>query len=396
MKVVHDEPSAHAHDGPDLTKILPSLKESLRLVVIYNGDKSQPGSVIQETTNPRASKSYRPVAEDIADCLEKAGFRHVTLLPDDISLPAQIIRHDLQFAWINSAGIQGYDSAGHTSSMLEMMGIPYVGHSPAAALILDNKHLFKQAATGLGIATAPFTIWNPVTHGSAHRDAVFWERAFNAYQGPFIVKPVSGRASLHVHFIDDRSGLAQVVEKVYADTHNTVLIETFLSGREFTIAVAGPTRYRKGVVDRLDQPFVISVAERILTHGERIFTSMDISPITTKRASILDPAAEPDIYDELVRIGRNVFMQHQLGALIRVDVRADVTGRLCVLEVNPKPDLTRPRKDKTPLVAMGLPALDMSYEDLLLSLLLDRLQFYCDHRPGAIRHIADLAMLLET
>jgi len=393
--LILDAPTGPAQHKPAVAELLPALMESMRLVVIYNGDKSRPGSVIHETTNPRAQKSYRPIAEDIADGLGKAGFRLVALLPDDLNLSSQIMRHDLQFAWINSAGVQGYDAAGHTPGTLEMLGIPYVGHPPAAALMLDNKHLFKQAAAALGIPTAPFAIWNPVTHRNAHQAAAFWDSAFGSFEGPFVVKPVSGRASQHVHFVDDRSGLVAAVEQIYADTHNTALIETYLSGREFTISVAGPTQHVEGAAHRLDQPFVISVVERVLSAGERIFTSMDISPITTKRAQNMDRAVDPALYDELVELGRTVFRQHQLGALVRVDVRADATGRLCVLEVNPKPDLTRPREDKVPLAMMGLPALGMSYEDLLLSLLLDRLQFYCDHRPGAVRHIAVLQPLLE-
>jgi hypothetical protein len=32
----------------------------------------------------------------------------------------------------------------------------------------------------------------------------------------------------------------------------------------------------------------------------------------------------------------------------------------------------------------------MSYEDLVLSLLVDRLEFYLVHRPAAVQHIAEL------
>lgn len=377
-----------------MADLLPDLQQQLRLVVIYNGDKSRSGAVINETSNPRALKSYRPVAEDIAGGLEASGFRHVSLLPDDLNLASQIVRHDLQFCWVNSAGVQGYDAAGHTPGLLEMLGLPYVGHAPADALMLDSKHLFKQAAAALGIPTAPFVTWNPVQDPAVDPglDAgdEFWTAAFGDYAGPFIVKPVSGRASLNVHYVENRTDLGAVVGEVYADTKNTVLVETYLSGREFTVSVAGPTRYRDETLEPLDQPFVISVVERVLQQDERIFTSMDKRPITTSRAQTLDREDEPSLYDAIATLGRRVFQRYRLNTLIRVDIRADESGGLHVLEVNPKPDLTRPRGEKVPLAAMGLPGLGMSYEDLLLSLLMDRLRFYAAYRPGCLKHIPAL------
>lgn len=48
----------------------------------------------------------------------------------------------------------------HTSALLETAGIPYIGHSPLNAAMLDDKGLFKLACKGLGVKTAPFIIHN--------------------------------------------------------------------------------------------------------------------------------------------------------------------------------------------------------------------------------------------
>lgn len=373
-----------------LERTLPRLKQHLRLAVIYNGDKSAPGAVINETANPRSLKSYRPVAEDIAATLGELGFRHVTLMPDDMTLGARLREEGIHFAWINSAGVQGYGAACHTPAMLELFGVPYVGHDPIDALVLDNKHIFKRSLQSLGIPTTPFVVWDPTEDGAVHRSARFWAEAFPAYPGPFVVKPVTGRASQNVHFVADSKEAAEVMDDVYAATLNAVLVEQFVGGPEYTVGVAGRVRVRNGRLDELDAPLVLSPLERILEPGEKIFTSMDVQPITRDRARLLDPAADGETCRRLDALCRRIVGALHLRSLIRVDVRADATGALNVLEVNLKPDLKRPTEDRTNLICIGLDQAGLRYDELLLSLLVDRLYFYLVHRPNTARELARL------
>ncbi len=369
---------------------LPRLKERLRIAVIYNGDKSAPGAVINETSNPRSSKSYRPIAEDIAGALSALGFRTVMVMPDDMMLGAHLREEAIHFAWINSAGVQGYGAASHAPSMLELFGIPYVGHDPLDAAILDNKHIFKRNLDSVGIPTAPFIVWDPTQDGRDYRTAGFWETAFPGCTGPYIVKPVTGRASQNVHFVGDAADLPPVMDKVYADTCNAVLVEQYLGGTEYTVGVAGRVIARGGDLIELDGPLVLSPCERVLQPDEKIFTSMDVRPITRDRARLLDPVANADIHGRLSALARRISVALHLRTLIRVDVRADAAGVLNVLEVNPKPDLKRPDATQTNLVSMGLDQIGLTYEELLLSLLVDRLYFCFAHRPQTVRHIAKL------
>src|SRR5690606_12804501 len=112
--------------------------------VIHNGDRTLPGAVIHQGRNSRSEKSYLPVAEDIAAGLRAAGFRRVSVLPDDLSLPRRLRDEGVDLAWLNTAGVQGYDAIAHTPSILEMSGVPYIGHRPLLALTLDSKHVFKR------------------------------------------------------------------------------------------------------------------------------------------------------------------------------------------------------------------------------------------------------------
>ncbi|MGE0659005.1 MAG: D-alanyl-alanine synthetase [Reyranellaceae bacterium] len=368
---------------------LDALRTRLRLAVIYNGDRRDAGAVINRTHNPRSDKSYRPVAEDIAAALRAVGFRNVDLLADDLGLAERLRRERYHFAWLNTAGVQGYDAVAHTPSLLELAGIPYVGHRPLLAVTLDNKHVFKRELAGLGLPTAPFMVCDGASDSLDIAANPRFAAVFGDHPGPFVVKPVSGRGSVGVTFVSDRAGLDDAIRQVYVSTLNQVMIEPHLPGREYCIAVCGRVVARGGVLERLDAAFAFSALERVLDKDEPIFTSMDVRPITRDRSRLLEDADAP-VRDELVRLARRVHADFNLRTLVRLDLRADLEGKLHILEANPKPDLKRPQGEATSLVCAGLEQHGMTYEDLVLSLLADRLDFYFRHRPAAVQHIAEL------
>jgi D-alanine-D-alanine ligase len=373
-----------------LEACLERLKANMRLAVIFGGNTSAPNSVLYRSQNTRSWKSYEVVATDIADSLRRLGFHHVHLMPDDMQLGERLRRDDIHMAWLNTGGIQGYNPAAHAAAMLEMFGMPYIGHDPLTATILDNKHAFKREAVSAGLATAPFVTWHGA-RGDFQPDVNSrFRRAFKTFSGPFVVKPVSGRASLHVHFVDEKAGLADAVEKVYRETGNVVLIERYLPGREFCVAVAGPIRAREGRLVPGRAPFVFAGLERLLTPNEKIFTSMDVRPITCDRCRILDRHRDSRYFDELQALAREVFLEFNLHSLVRIDMRCDEKGKLYILEANPKPDLKRPVDGVTSLISLGLPGLGMDYDDLILSLLADRLGFLLAHRRDTVGHVVEL------
>jgi D-alanine-D-alanine ligase len=365
-----------------ISNSLEHLFNSLRFAVIYNGSRDAQGAVIHPAHNPRSEKSYRPVAEDLAQGLRNIGFHNVLTIPDDLNLAQRLRDERIDLAWLNTAGIQGLDSAAHTPSLLELSGIPYVGHRPLNVLILDNKHIFKGICAGIGIPTPPFIVWDS-NWGILQPDLEpRFNKSFGNYDGPFIVKPVNGRASLNVMLVNTRAELPNAVEDVYQKTLNQVQIEKFVGGPEYCVSVCGPTISRGGHLEQRDQSFAFSILERVLAEDEKIFTSMDVQPITTDRIRLLS-AQDGAVYHELEHLARTVYNELQLRTLIRLDVRADSDGKLYVLEANPKPDLKRPEGVKASLACAGLYQHGMSYEDLLLSLLADTLSHY-GHRFGNI------------
>ena len=390
VRSVRSRPEAACSNVRILGENILELRSRLRLAVIFGGDKSSADSVLYPAHNSRSWKSYEAVAEDIAASLRRNGFLHVETMPEDMRLGDRLRRDGIHMAWLNSGGVQGNNPTAHGSATLEMLGVPYVGHDPLTATTLDNKHAFKREAVCAGIPTAAFTTWHMARGPFCPEINSRFIQAFGDYQGPFIVKPVSGRASLHVHVVDSRQALSEVVAEVYQATKNVVLIEKFLSGREFCIAVAGPlTSQTNNLVER-SGPFSFGALERAFDAGERIFTSMDLKPITGARFKMVDAVSEPQLWNGLHRIAREVYMEFNLRSLIRIDIRSDENGTLYVLEANPKPDLKRPSGGVTSLISAGLAGTDLDYDDLIMSLFADRLLFLFRHGRECAQHVLEL------
>jgi D-alanine-D-alanine ligase-like ATP-grasp enzyme len=244
-------------------------------------------------------------------------------------------------------------------------------------------HNFARASTDASAPRSPnhlFSLSDGRLHPETNRA---FRRAFGSYSGPFIVKPVNGRASQNVEFVPSIDGLEAMVAQVFAATGCLILVEQYLGGREYCVAVAGGGPTGGGLA--------FSAVERVLGAGERVFTSMDVKAITGDRVRALDAtpgSADAAVANQLFSLARAVYEDLSLTALVRLDIRADDKGRLHILEANPKPDLARPKAGSavTSMVAAGLPALGWSYEDLIAFLLVERLWQLQTKRPEVLAH----------
>ncbi len=371
-----------------LERQLRDLLAELRIAVVYGGDKRASGAVLQPTSNPRSWKSYQAVAEDIASALRRLGADEVCLFPDDMTLGQRLRQHDVHLVWLNTGGVQGYHTASHAAAMLEMFGVPYVGHDALIAATLDNKNAFKRVLGSLDIPTPRSLVWDPSRWAHVNDFTAHVRDRLGA--GPYIVKPVTGRASLNVHLVETGEQLGSTVETVNHLTENLVLVETFLSGREYCVAVTGGIVAAQGRLHQQDRPFAFSAVERTLAGSEHIFTSMDQRPINPSRFRLLDPHCDAVAVRQLSEMACKIYDELSLQSIIRLDVRADAAGCLHVLEANPKPDLKAPADAATSLVCAGLSQIGMTYDDLIFSLLADRLHFLFRHRPASVPRLAQM------
>ncbi len=362
-------------------------RQRLRLAVIFGGDAAGDGATVNQTYSFRPWKSYEQVAENIGDQLRDFGIGSVILVPDDRALLDRLLKEKINYVWLNTGGMQGDAPLTHTPGLLEMLGIPYVGHCPLTAGVLDNKHIFKLAAASMGFHTPAYCYFDhrrlQSVGGARLLDSPGFQSIFADWPGPFVLKPAMGRASIMVQFAEDRQRLKRLLD-LLSNQHRNFLVEKYLSGREYCVAVAGPVLCRGGRLSLKQHPVAFSALERRLEESEKIFTGMDKKSITAARVK---PVAKSALKQELYSLSTSLFEQLGLRSIIRLDMRADETGQINILEANPKPDLKQPDGQSASLVALGLEEKRMSYADLIQSLFLGSLFDYLAHRPRYLNRI---------
>ena len=117
---------------------------------------------------------------------------------------------------------------------------------------------------------------------------------------------------------------------------------------------------------------------------------MDKKPISQNRARLIEWDTSSETKRKLIELGERCFLAFDLKSIIRLDIRADRSGEPHVLEANPKPDLKKPEKDIISLATVGLAEHGMDYDDLIFSLIADRLDFLMRCRRPWVSHLAEL------
>jgi D-alanine-D-alanine ligase len=173
---------------------------------------------------------------------------------------------------------------------------------------------------------------------------------------PVIVKPPSQDGSIGIaqgSVANDQTQLNRQVAQVRDEYGTPVLVERFLGGREFNVAVI-----------EVPRPRALPVAE--VRHVDR---GSDAWPLITYEAKWVPGSADdratpwgfpddlsPELMDELQRLAVKVFRLLGCRDYASVDFRLDASGVPHVLEVNPNPDY-----DPTSAFASALEAAELTH-----------------------------------
>ncbi|NET59052.1 MAG: hypothetical protein F6K47_23785 [Symploca sp. SIO2E6] len=141
--------------------------------------------------------------------------------------------------------LNGY-TAGDTTYNVHIDGynfLPYLTSlgGPDSEVVTPREEFFYLTDGGFPSALR-FEDWKLVFSEMQGEGFDVWFDPYVNLRGPRIinlVKPISGRASLNIHFVNSVEELPQAVAEVQRVTNNTVLIEAYLPGREFCISVCG-------------------------------------------------------------------------------------------------------------------------------------------------------------
>jgi len=128
-------------------------------------------------------------------------------------------------------GIAGFGRESQVPALLEAYGIPYTFSDPLVCALTLHKAMAKHVARGCGIPTPSFVLVSTPEEAAAVTMPL-----------PLFAKPVAEGSSKGVtgkSLATSRAALIDVCTQLLRDYRQPVLVEEYLSGREFTVGILG-------------------------------------------------------------------------------------------------------------------------------------------------------------
>jgi D-alanine-D-alanine ligase len=299
------------------------------VAVIYNlvasGDRVDVNSIVDGVT-------------DVQRTLEELGHRVTLIRVSDGIVPfvqqLEAARPDLVFNLCEGFGEQ---SSGEycVAGLLELLGVPFTGSGPFALALALDKPTAKRLFAAAGVPTPAFAVW--------HDD----RSAAPQLPYPVILKLAGEDSSLGITGAnvchDDRTRDARA-HALFAEYHAPLLVEEFIEGREFMVAL----------LDR--EPLVLeeiefSVEPRIVGYQAKWAAG---SPEDLGTRAVFKPAVPVDVQQRMFDVAVRAWDVIGARDYARVDFRMNARGDLFVLEVNPNPDITSNSGYRGSLQAAGI------------------------------------------
>ena len=317
-------------------------KAPLRVGLAFNLKRVKPqeGGLDDDEAEYDSPTTIEAIREAIAS------FGHdVVMLEATPELPAIIGASGVDVVFNVAEGIKGRNREAQVPAILELLDIPYTGSDPAALSLALDKALAKRVVAQAGVLTPDFLL---MTSGK--------ERLPKGFRFPAIVKPVaegSSKGVLPNSVVETEEELRALVREVAGKYRQAALVETYLDGREFTIALLGERRPR--VLPPMEIVFINPERKRpVYTFDDKLEWSKELKYEAPAKV-------DPKLSTELERVARLVFQSLGCRDVARVDVRCDQQGRVNFIECNPLPGLTPDWSD----ICLIAKAAGMDYRTLI-------------------------------
>lgn len=269
------------------------------------------------------------------DALEEAGFPVTVIDPAESEDLKKLIDGEFDVAFICLHGKYGED--GTMQGMLEIIGIPYIGSDVWSSALAIDKVKAKVFYEQEGIRTP-----GSVTLQSANQMTV--DEIIGAVGRHCVVKPATEGSALGVFIVSNEEELQQAIEKAFA-IDKEVLVETYIEGDEYTVAVLGNQEPEALPVIQIVPANEFYDFESKYSEGG----SQHLCP-----APLSDEAAE-----EVKRMAVDAHRALGCRGVSRSDFILDSDRRFWILETNTIPGMT-----KTSLLPDAARAAGMSFSQL--------------------------------
>jgi D-alanine-D-alanine ligase len=217
-------------------------------------------------------------------------------------------------------GMYGIAREAQVPALLEAYNIPCVFSSPLVMALTLDKGMTKRVIRDAGIATPDFFVI------TKEDDVSKVDLPF-----PLFVKPVAegtGKGISEKSIVSDKTDLASVCHNLLKTYKQPVLVETFLSGREFTVGIVGTGENAKA----------IGCMEIVLKeHAEKgVYSYVNKEECEELIDYVVTTGQDKEKCEKLALEAYRALNCEDGG---RVDIRYDHKGNPSFLEVNPLPGM---------------------------------------------------------
>lgn len=279
----------------------------------------------------------------IAHAIESNGFK-VERIGNAGNLLEKIGSLKVDIVFNISEGMFGRNRESQVPVILEMAGIPFVGADALTLGLTLDKVMAKKIFIADKIPTPRFF--------EAHSKEQLINT--NHYKFPLIVKPRfegSSKGLSESSRVTTKEELIQQVDYITGTYKQPALVEEFISGQEFTVAIIGN-----------DEPEIMPIVQiKIdgkLKLNDKFYT---FARITSDRLEYICPAkVSQELKKSIEELALKTYRSVECRDFGRVDFRVDQEGRPYVLEINPLPSLST--EDVFKLVAENI---GITYEKII-------------------------------
>jgi D-alanine-D-alanine ligase len=168
----------------------------------------------------------------VADGLRSHGI-HVSTADPDHTLLDQLNHNGVDVVWPVLHGASGEDGA--LRSLLQMMGVPFVGSSAEATRLAWDKPAAKTLVKRAGMDTPPSISLSRDAFRELGADSVL-QAVGDSLGFPVVTKPARGGSAQGVSWVTDPDDLRQAM--IHAFTYcDEALIERLITGTEVAVAI---------------------------------------------------------------------------------------------------------------------------------------------------------------